>query len=305
MPLNTIVTRCSKTGIDILENMLAYDPDKRPTAQHTLKYSYFKSMKRIKPTATAKTNYKLAETYVTTSPNISSNLLPVQEKLQTVTKLLNNTKEKFGNSKSSSYNTVYPYASKNCKQETKKISDSNQKQKYQIKNFDGFPERSVNNSVRKTPFYLTMELGQMNNNNPINSMIDNHPPAVVNEIFLNRNIPQLCGLKQSLNQESTFQHVNLPNVSFNNDAKQTNNRRYNFHSIRNPPLFENHANNQLIKEINKNDSKHFNMFSKEEFVKPESRYSELNDFEKKLSKNNLTKLSIENQKTNDLDTILR
>ncbi|XP_067621603.1 uncharacterized protein [Eurosta solidaginis] len=100
VPLNTIVTRSSQSGLDLLEDMLRYDPDKRPTAQQSLKYAYFHALKRISPTAAAKTNVKLTAKYgagnVTNTsvgntgqlPNLSNNVLPVQEKLQSVTELL-------------------------------------------------------------------------------------------------------------------------------------------------------------------------------------------------------------------------
>ncbi|XP_017465172.1 PREDICTED: probable serine/threonine-protein kinase fhkE [Rhagoletis zephyria] len=105
VPLNTIVTRCSQAGLDLLEDMLHYDPDKRPTAQQSLKYAYFHALKRISPTAAAKANVKLTAKYaaavaangvnnanavrnVRQVQNLSNNVLPVQEKLQAVTELL-------------------------------------------------------------------------------------------------------------------------------------------------------------------------------------------------------------------------
>ncbi|XP_058057449.1 uncharacterized protein LOC131208656 [Anopheles bellator] len=43
--LATLVTRASASGIQLLEDMLQWDPEKRPTAQQSMKYSYFSSMK--------------------------------------------------------------------------------------------------------------------------------------------------------------------------------------------------------------------------------------------------------------------
>lgn len=123
VPLNTIVTRCSQAGLDFLEDMLRYDPDKRPTAQQSLKYAYFHALKRISPTAAANANVKLTAKYATTAaaantntttntimntnvngrnagqlPNLSNNVLPVQEKLQTVTELLQQGNRQHNNS---------------------------------------------------------------------------------------------------------------------------------------------------------------------------------------------------------------
>ncbi|XP_037911800.1 cyclin-dependent kinase 13 isoform X2 [Hermetia illucens] len=46
VPLNSIVTRASLAGLQLLEDFLRYDPEKRPTAQQSLKYPYFQVTKR-------------------------------------------------------------------------------------------------------------------------------------------------------------------------------------------------------------------------------------------------------------------
>jgi len=63
VPLSSVVSRCSQNGLDLLEDMLAYDPDKRPTAQQSLKYPYFHALKRISPTAATKANVRLSSKY--------------------------------------------------------------------------------------------------------------------------------------------------------------------------------------------------------------------------------------------------
>ncbi|XP_054084327.1 probable serine/threonine-protein kinase fhkE isoform X2 [Zeugodacus cucurbitae] len=121
VPLNTIVTRCSQAGLDLLEDMLHYDPDKRPTAQQSLKYAYFHALKRISPTAAANANVKLTAKYAAAAavvntnttnntnmsingrnagqlPNLSNNVLPVQEKLQAVTELIQQGNRQHNNS---------------------------------------------------------------------------------------------------------------------------------------------------------------------------------------------------------------
>jgi len=89
VPLSSVVSRCSQNGLDLLEDMLAYDPDKRPTAQQSLKYPYFHALKRISPTAATKANVRLNSKYAASNgQSVSNNVLPVQEKLQAVTELL-------------------------------------------------------------------------------------------------------------------------------------------------------------------------------------------------------------------------
>lgn len=45
MPLQTLITRASEQGIQIMNDMLMWDPDKRPTAQQALRNPYFQSVK--------------------------------------------------------------------------------------------------------------------------------------------------------------------------------------------------------------------------------------------------------------------
>ncbi|XP_053672874.1 uncharacterized protein LOC128723183 [Anopheles nili] len=45
IPLATLVTRASAAGIQLLEDLLRWEPEKRPTAQQSLKYPYFSSVK--------------------------------------------------------------------------------------------------------------------------------------------------------------------------------------------------------------------------------------------------------------------
>uniref|UniRef100_A0A182ILF4 non-specific serine/threonine protein kinase n=1 Tax=Anopheles atroparvus TaxID=41427 RepID=A0A182ILF4_ANOAO len=45
IPLGTLVTRASPAGIQLLEDQLKWDPEKRPTAQQSMKYPYFSSAK--------------------------------------------------------------------------------------------------------------------------------------------------------------------------------------------------------------------------------------------------------------------
>lgn len=48
--LNDVVTRAGSAGIQLLEDFLRWDPERRPTAQQSLKYPYFQIVKRISST---------------------------------------------------------------------------------------------------------------------------------------------------------------------------------------------------------------------------------------------------------------
>ncbi len=45
--LTAVVTRASPAGIQLLEDFMRWDPERRPTAQQSLKYPYFQIVKRI------------------------------------------------------------------------------------------------------------------------------------------------------------------------------------------------------------------------------------------------------------------
>uniref|UniRef100_A0A182MFY2 non-specific serine/threonine protein kinase n=1 Tax=Anopheles culicifacies TaxID=139723 RepID=A0A182MFY2_9DIPT len=45
IPLATLVTRASTAGIQLLEDLLQWEPEKRPTAQQSMKYPYFSTVK--------------------------------------------------------------------------------------------------------------------------------------------------------------------------------------------------------------------------------------------------------------------
>uniref|UniRef100_A0A182R1M2 non-specific serine/threonine protein kinase n=1 Tax=Anopheles funestus TaxID=62324 RepID=A0A182R1M2_ANOFN len=45
IPLATLVTRASAAGIQLLEDLLQWEPEKRPTAQQSMKYPYFSTVK--------------------------------------------------------------------------------------------------------------------------------------------------------------------------------------------------------------------------------------------------------------------
>uniref|UniRef100_A0A1A9W5B3 non-specific serine/threonine protein kinase n=1 Tax=Glossina brevipalpis TaxID=37001 RepID=A0A1A9W5B3_9MUSC len=87
VPLNTVVNRSSQAGLNLLQDLLLYDPDKRPTAQQSLKYPYFNLMKRISPMAAAKANVKLSAKHAANSgltQNYSNTVLPMQNKLRVI-----------------------------------------------------------------------------------------------------------------------------------------------------------------------------------------------------------------------------
>lgn len=46
MPLSTITTKATNPGLQLLEDLLSWEPDKRPTAQQAMKYPFFELSKR-------------------------------------------------------------------------------------------------------------------------------------------------------------------------------------------------------------------------------------------------------------------
>lgn len=53
VPLDALITRASSQGLQLLSDLLSWDPEKRPTAQQSQKYPYFQAVK--KPSAVAPT----------------------------------------------------------------------------------------------------------------------------------------------------------------------------------------------------------------------------------------------------------
>ncbi|KAL5278739.1 ICK family protein [Megaselia abdita] len=59
IPLSSVVSRAGEHGLDILEDFLHYDPEKRPNAQQSLRYPYFQSMRRPSINGHLKNNKRL------------------------------------------------------------------------------------------------------------------------------------------------------------------------------------------------------------------------------------------------------
>ncbi|KAH8376530.1 hypothetical protein KR093_000013 [Drosophila rubida] len=216
VPLSSVVSRCSQTGLDLLEDMLAYDPEKRPTAQQSLKYPYFHALKRISPTAATKANVKLSSKYggssngVVLPPTVSNNVLPVQEKLHAVTELIHQSNN--NNNHNNNNNNI--------------VNNNNNKSQGKAL-FNGQVNKNVSMPLKYQPklsFLANNELAGM-------------PPTTdssvgkesINDIYLNRNISQLFGLPAaapapaaaaaSLAQHQAQQPAGLhPNVSFSNTS---------------------------------------------------------------------------------------
>ncbi|XP_016963813.1 serine/threonine-protein kinase dyf-5 isoform X1 [Drosophila biarmipes] len=206
VPLSSVVSRCSQNGLDLLEDMLAYDPDKRPTAQQSLKYPYFHALKRISPTAATKANVRLSSKYAASNgQSVSNNVLPVQEKLQAVTELLHQTNQNNNNNGSHS----------NLGKNNNMTS---------TKNGLGMPRKYQ----PKLSFLTSNELvgagSQADSSSLGGATVDGvQVPQLqnggggggesINDIYLNRNISQLFGLPagSQLHQQQQAHH---PNVSF-------------------------------------------------------------------------------------------
>ncbi|KAH8413126.1 hypothetical protein KR009_008187 [Drosophila setifemur] len=212
VPLSSVVSRCSQNGLDLLEDMLAYDPEKRPTAQQSLKYPYFHALKRISPTAATKANVRLSSKYVNAtglqSQTVSNNVLPVQEKLHAVTELLHQSNHNNNHSGS--------ILGKNNNLSNGKAGAKNggNPRKYQ-------PKLSFLTSHEMAAASLADSSslsGATMDGVPVQAQMQNGGESI-NDIYLNRNISQLFGLPAPMagsqhQQVHQLQQVHHPNVSF-------------------------------------------------------------------------------------------
>ncbi|XP_030241056.1 serine/threonine-protein kinase dyf-5 isoform X2 [Drosophila navojoa] len=226
VPLSSVVTRCSQNGLDLLEDLLAYDPEKRPTAQQSLKYPYFHALKRISPTAAAKANVRLSSKYGAGSgpvhlvlpPTVSNNVLPVQEKLQAVTELIHqsNLNNNNNNNNNSTNNNNNNHSDNNLKNNGKSLYNGQIGKNVSIP-IKYQPKISFlsNNDLSTDPCALGMDMATQPSGK-----------ESINDIYLNRNISQLFGLPASTvalqqpqpqQQQQPHPQPQLPpNVSFSN-----------------------------------------------------------------------------------------
>lgn len=278
VPLNSIVTRCSQSGLDLLEDLLLYDPDKRPTAQQSLKYPYFNALKRISPAAATKANVKLTAKYGNNSNlthNLSSNVLPVQEKLQTLTEMIQRSNNNMNNNKNNNNNNTTNINNNNTEISAANLSSSKNGHiiVQQAKNVSQIPkisfltmntndlinpplnkiqQKSLNESgsvKSETIRYNTILAPSSNiylSTGNLNQSSENLTRTEsINDIFLNRNISQLFGLSQT--PASNVQQGQHPNVSFHSgNIMGSNNRGTNaiyVNGTRNYALYETAAKN--------------------------------------------------------------
>lgn len=285
VPLNSVVTRCSQPGMDLLEDLLLYDPDKRPTAQQSLKYPYFNSMKRISPAAATKANVKLTAKYGNNSGlthQLSNNVLPVQEKLQTFTEIIqrnnnnNNTEISAANLNNSNRNghmlqqqqqaknvsqvqipkisfltmntndlITHPPAPR--QQQIGSIQNLNQQQKSLNESGSVKSETIRYNTILAPSSNIYLSTGNLNQSTENLTRTES-----INDIFLNRNISQLFGLGQQQQQNGPTPLANNvqhhPNVSFHNAHIMGSSQRAGSNAIyvngtRNYALYETAAKN--------------------------------------------------------------
>ncbi|XP_075151601.1 uncharacterized protein LOC142225670 isoform X2 [Haematobia irritans] len=255
VPLNSIVTRCSQPGLDLMEDLLLYDPDKRPTAPQSLKYPYFNALKRISPAAATKANIKLTSKYGTngtlTHNQLSNNVLPVQEKLQTLTDMIhrsNNNNINSNNNNNNNKTTTNNNLNKNDMGDANLLNNSKNGHMVvqQAKNVShiqipkiSFLSMNTNDlmngpvpvrvttkqtkpldegsSVKSETIRYNTILAPASNiylsTGNLNQSTDNLARTEsINDIFLNRNISHLFGISQQPAPQPIQQHH--PNVSF-------------------------------------------------------------------------------------------
>ncbi|XP_030556889.1 serine/threonine-protein kinase dyf-5 isoform X3 [Drosophila novamexicana] len=222
VPLGSVVSRCSQNGLDLLEDLLAYDPEKRPTAQQSLKYPYFHALKRISPTAAAKANVRLSSKYAVLPPTVSNNVLPVQEKLQAVTELIHQSNNNNNNSTNNNNNNMKSNGKTLFNgQVSKNVSMPHNYQPKQsfLSNND---LSGVGVGVLPSTDAASLGLGMVQQPQPP------APPGKesINDIYLNRNISQLFGLPAPPGAQPQPQQQHHPNVSFSNTSTRNSGAIY-------------------------------------------------------------------------------
>ncbi|KAL9927638.1 uncharacterized protein ACN427_001793 [Glossina fuscipes fuscipes] len=257
MPLNTVVNRCSQAGLNLLEDLLLYDPDKRPTAQQSLKYPYFNLMKRISPMAAAKANVKLSAKHAANTglmQSYSNTVLPMQNKLHAITDTIHQS----NNLTTTTITTKNANTVKNVSQvQIPKISfltmdtgNALSATSYEKKALQSDQPAVLHNNSNADATTIKNEgmryntiLGPASNvylttGNPSQNTDNLARNEAVNDIFLNRNVMHLFGLQQP---PVLVQH---PNVSFHssNLSKRFENPIY-ANNNRNYTLYETVAKN--------------------------------------------------------------
>ncbi|XP_005187346.2 serine/threonine-protein kinase dyf-5 isoform X1 [Musca domestica] len=261
VPLNSIVTRCSQPGLDLLEDMLLYDPDKRPTAQQSLKYPYFNALKRISPAAATKASIKLTSKYANNvgmtlqqQQQLSSNMLPVQEKLQSLTDMIHRSNN---NNNNNNKNTTNNNLNRNDLTEANLLNNSKNGHivVQQAKNVSHvqIPKISfltMNTNDLMHPVAPTMRITTKQTKPPdegssvksetiryntilapssniylstgnLNQSTDNLARTEsINDIYLNRNISHLFGISSQKPAQAATQQHHHPNVSFHSGKHQ-------------------------------------------------------------------------------------
>ncbi|XP_055851599.1 cyclin-dependent kinase-like 2 isoform X2 [Episyrphus balteatus] len=190
VPLNNIITRVSSSGLQLLEDFLFYDPERRPTAQQSIKYPYFHAVKRVSPgNLNGMKNYK----YVT-----ASSVLPImKEKIHISTEHLNNNKNNNNNNNVSNSNANLRNIVENGQAIlVPKISYLVNPESVKGDN-ESIKSGSIRYSAIIAPSSDIFQGGLTKREESIG------PTESINDIYLNRNISQLFGL--------TNHH---PNVSF-------------------------------------------------------------------------------------------
>ncbi|XP_055377348.1 serine/threonine-protein kinase dyf-5 [Condylostylus longicornis] len=84
VPLNTIITRSGNAGLQLLEELLHYDPEKRPTAQQSLRYPYFQAISARPSATTKRMQYLTSVTQILPQPTTNVIQQQPQQQLQQI-----------------------------------------------------------------------------------------------------------------------------------------------------------------------------------------------------------------------------
>lgn len=278
--INAIVTRASPPGLQLLEDFLRWDAERRPTAQQALKYPYFQIVKRLSSTqrlithnqphhVPAHIHHQPSTTVVIQNGRMSNmSYGSIDNTIVINQKPINNQNSELMNSENSNtrinmaetvetkFGTENRNALNNSGRNMKDISVSvlNGMFNNLTLNQNGY-NNYLNSSVKRTKDVDSDDLfGDLKSVNDT-SRTDVSVKEKINDIYVNRNIGPLYGNVSVLSQPKTIlMYDGLDN------GYSTNYKGFYLH---NPVAVHSNSVEKLM-----NDTKVYNAFSKQRIVAP-------------------------------------
>ncbi|XP_037038192.1 serine/threonine-protein kinase dyf-5 isoform X2 [Bradysia coprophila] len=251
--LTAVVTRASSPGIQLLEDLLQWDPERRPTAQQSLKYPYFQIVKRISST----THHITPVTQVASQQNQSIISNGTNGYGSNGHAMIENGEDDSYGLRNEKYNLTNNGDARHSGQSKKelnlelingmlgKLALSQQQQQNNLSN--------VLNGTAKSAARTSEELSESflrSNKLPDNGYLNEK----INDIYVNRNVGQLYSNGTKPNKQKSIAST----TTFDGGNAYAN--TYKGFYLHNP---SNNNNEKLL-----NDSKIYNAFSKQKNVVP-------------------------------------